>query len=238
MVDQLVVPDTAVKYILFQRTQYLRLPQTRLYRRIERVVPFSIYNHAVAIEAAFSGTRIKALYREDMRREYLSIRPFLPHKCSSVLDIGCGVAGIDFFIYQHYRETPVQLYLLDKTRVESYVYYLFEEKAAFYNSLDVAKTLLTDSGVDSNSIHLIEASDNNGIGIKHQVSVVVSLLSWGFHYPVATYLDRVYDILTDDGVLILDVRKGTVGREAIGKRFHDTTTIMEAEKFLRIAAKK
>jgi SAM-dependent methyltransferase len=232
------IPGSAVKYILFQRTAYLRLPNTRVYRALSKILPFGIYNPTVAIESVLSRARVKSLYQDDMRREYSSIEPFLPRKCTGVLDIGCGVGGLAFFLYQHYHADPVQLYLLDKTCLASHVYYLFAQKAAFYNSLDVAKVLLTGSGVEPASIHLIEASDNNDIGVMCKVELVLSLISWGFHYPIATYLDRVYDMLAEEGVVILDVRKNTDGMETLRKRFRDIRVILEREKYTRVVAKK
>ena len=202
------------------------------------MLPFSIYNQAVIIESIFSKSRIKALYEDDMRKEYLSIRDFLPENCSAILDIGCGVAGIDYFLYQHYDDNELQLYLLDKTHIEQNVYYMFEPKGAFYNSLDVAKAVLTDSGIAANSIHLKEATNNNDIKIERKVDLVISLLSWGFHYPVETYLERVHGILTDDGVVILDVRKGTNGIDVLRNTFKQVDVVLESKKHYRVAVEK
>jgi SAM-dependent methyltransferase len=146
---------------------------------LSKVLPFPIYNRAVAIEAMFSKARVKALYREEMYREYMSIKPYLPQTCFRVLDIGCGVAGLDFFIHQHYRTNPVELHLLDKSQVEPHVYYMFERKGAFYNSLAVAKSVLTGSGIDGKCVHLIEATDDE-VKLPQEMDLVMSLLSWGF----------------------------------------------------------
>jgi len=93
VVIEMKVPDRAVKYILFQRTSYLRFPNTLVYRVWKWFFPFSIYNQLVAIEARIDTVRIKTLYEDEMRNEYLSITNFLPKTCCSILDIGCGVAG-------------------------------------------------------------------------------------------------------------------------------------------------
>lgn len=39
------------------------------------------------------------------------------------------------------------------------------------------------------------------------LDLVISLVSWGFHFPVSTYLDQVHDLLREGGRLILDLRK-------------------------------
>ncbi len=127
MLDQFVIPDRAVPYILFQRTAYLRLPVTFLYRYLFKFLPFPtpLYNLAVALEAGFQPERVKALYAKDMLQEYGTVKQLLPDRCPALLDIGCGVARIDVLLYRHYAQQSVELYLLDKSQVAQNVYYLF-----------------------------------------------------------------------------------------------------------------
>ena len=76
------------------------------------------------------------MYLSDMETEYSSIQNFSPKECSSILDIGCGVAGIDIFLNQHYLHQKVDFFLLDKTQIYRNVYCMFEENGVFYNSLN------------------------------------------------------------------------------------------------------
>jgi hypothetical protein len=96
----MTVPNEALKYILFQRTACQRLKKTFPYRLLKKILPFSIYNQIVATEAKIDSERIKVSYEGEIRKEYLCIKDFLPETCSSILDIGCGVAGIDVFSLQ------------------------------------------------------------------------------------------------------------------------------------------
>jgi SAM-dependent methyltransferase len=206
---------------------------------LSRLIPIQLYNYAVSLEATISKTRVKACYLSDMKEEFGSIKAFLPQKCRSLLDIGCGIGGIDLFLYRHYKYSdPMQVYLLDKTRIEPQVYYLFEPKGAFYNSLEIAKEMLVGNGVDSQHIHLIEANDNNTIDVVQSFELVISLISWGFHYPVSTYLHHVYQALADEGVLILDVRKGTSGEAELRDKFSNIKVAVEREKYKRLVAIK
>jgi hypothetical protein len=43
--------------------------------------------------------------------------------------------------------------------------------------------------------------------------IIISTYSWGFHYPVDTYLDEVASKLAPSGVLILDIRHNTPGED-------------------------
>ena len=204
--NQLSIPDAAVRYILFQRTGYSVTPITLLYRHVLNHLPFPlpVYNLIVPVEAKLRSSSIKGLYARDMAREYTSIAPFLPTRCSAILDVGCGVAGIDVFLHRHYvrrghPEPDPDFYLLDKSRTEASVYYMFERRAAFYNSLAVARSLLVANGIPSRRVHLLEVTSRSEIAVQATFDLVVSLISWGFHYPVDTYADRVRDLLTDGG---------------------------------------
>ena len=240
--DDLQISDAAIPYILFQRTAYLRLPNTFLYRVANKLIgdKFPLYNRVVDIEARRDPARVRKLYREDMGRELDSFRAHLPPQCDALLDIGCGIAGIDVMLHRHYQtqsQTP-QIYLLDKSRVEDEVFYMYKSKGAFYNSLEEAKKTLVANGVEAARVHPIEANDRNEIPIEQPLDLILSLISWGFHYPVSVYVDPVHRLLSERGVLILDVRKDTDGLEILRDRFASVEIVTEAERHLRIAARK
>jgi len=236
--SQVTVPNEALKYILLQRTAYQHFTKTFACRALSRVFPSLADRCAVAMEARLKPARIRALYEDDMEKEYLSIRDHLPAACASILDIGCGVAGIDVFLARHYLNAPPVFYLLDKTRMERSVFYGFKPRGAFYNSLDVAKSLLVRNGVPEKNIHLAPATDDNDIAVSRPVDLIISLISWGFHYPVETYLDKAHAVLADKGSLILDVRTGTNGIEALKSKFVEVQIVCAGKNYQRVLASK
>lgn len=236
MSTQIHLPDQAIEYILFQRTEYQRLARSKLLRAMEKISRFSVYNRMVKLEASLRTRRIRSLFNRDMRGEYESFRAHLPEKCGAVLDIGCGVAGIDVLIQEHYRPDDLEIHLLDKTQTDERVFYGFESTAAFYNSLEVARNLLVSNGIPEERIHAIEAGADHRIGIEGEVDLVISLFSWGFHYPVSTYLERVREILAPGGSLIADLRQKTRGRELLEGAFGPLTIVQETPKRVRIVA--
>jgi SAM-dependent methyltransferase len=242
MPPPLRVPNAALKYILLQRTAYLRLPVARidtlLQRMFRRPLTTPLYNLATAVESRWGRARTRELYARDMEREYQSIRWVLPQSCAQVLDIGCGVAGIDVLIQHHYAGRAPDFYLLDKSKVEESVFYSYQPRGAFYNSLEVARALLTQNGIAPERVHLLEATTEGDIRIPGPVDLILSLLSWGFHYPVSTYLARAHDLLSEDGVLVLDVRKGTGGVEVLKQAFVGVEVLLSTPKYDRVAAKK
>ena len=86
MVRRYEIPDSAIRYILFQRTHYLSITGTRLFRALRKLVPSLSYNRLVGLETRLRGKEVKAMYLADMDSEYLSIKDFLPSNCSTILD--------------------------------------------------------------------------------------------------------------------------------------------------------
>jgi len=238
MEKNIFVPDEAVKYILFQRTAYLIYQNNIYLNSLVIRMPFFSYNRMVALEAFLFKKRIKRLFNKDIFDEYERIKNYLPKRAFSILDIGCGVAGIDVLLYRHYQDKNLDIYLLDKTEVEDKVYYGLERKAAFYNSLEIAKNILALNGVKESNIYSQEVKSGYKINFPVKFDLVISLISWGFHYPVDTYLDQVYNLLNPGGTLIMDVRKGSGGEKLIKDKFGNAETIYEAQKHIRVIVRK
>jgi SAM-dependent methyltransferase len=130
-------------------------------------------------------------------------------KVGVIVDIGCGLAGYDAFLVEHYQSSLHRLVLFDRTRVapESRTGYGSVESFAFYNSLEAAKALLVENGVKSSIIDVMNASATNLRRLRgSSVDLVVSYLSYGFHYPLDTYLDGVGHILRPGGYLVTTLR--------------------------------
>lgn len=230
------IADNSLKYILFQRTDYLENHKLRnLLRQIGRIR--FLHKLTVHFEAVCLRNVVKQAFSEDITQEYNKIKPYLPPSATSILDIGCGVAGIDIFVSRHY-ENKADIVLLDKSIIDKKLYYGYEAKGCFYNSLLVAKNLLVDNGVDPKKIHLLEPTGDNKIEWEGTFDIIISLLSWGFHYPVSTYLNQVYENLSRKGIAILDVRKNTGGKEEIEYKFGNSQVICSGLKFIRILAQK
>lgn len=233
----LQVPHNALRYILFQRTDYQLISKSSFLMKAAKIFPFFSYERMVTIESILFESRIKRLYAADMNKEYLIIKSYLPEHVSSVLDIGCGIGGIDALLAAHYDFRNIYFYLHDKTKVDRNIHYGYEKTGSFYNSLLVAKDLLVMNGVSEDFIILSEANGGE-ILAQNKIDLIISLISWGFHYPIHVYLDRVHELLSQRGVLIVDVRKGTEGEKEIEKIFMETLVIFEAERFIRIVARK
>ncbi len=246
---QVLVPKEATKYVIFQRTQYLFFRRNSIVQKIVKLLPkriaysleslFSNFNLIVSIEAFFTHKTVEKMLSNEMNAEYESMKNYLPKNVHSILDIGCGVGGIDVLLFKHYQNLNPKIYLLDKTEMPSKVYYSFKPKGCYYNSLPLSRKLLEQNKVPKDKIFTEEARDNH-IDFDAKFDLVISLISWGFHYPVSTYLDQVYDKLNAGGALIIDVRKvhGSNGLNEIKQKFGNYKIIYESSKNTRIVAMK
>lgn len=238
----------AAKFVLFQRTEYLFFRRNVTVQKFVHMLPrrlsyaleslFSNFDAVVSLEARVARKKIGELFALEMEKEYKEMQAFLPEKAKAILDIGCGIGGINVFLRRHYETQNSSFYLLDKTEMPKRVYYGHREKASFYNSLSDAKGFLRENGVPEEQIFTQEATDDNRIEFTGPFDLVVSLISWGFHYPVAVYLDQVYAKLAPGGVLVMDVRKAHGGIEEVQKKFGAVAIIHDASKHVRLVARK
>jgi len=174
-------------------------------------------------------------YDTDMQKEFNDIKEYLPNKCDNILDIGCGLCGMDVLLAMYYNN-DVTLNLVDKDVIEDIIYYGYKEKTSFYNSFTIAEKILRSNKI--NKFRFINANCGSAlVGLEKQ-DLIISLLSCGYHYPVETYIEKINELLTDDGVLIIDIRENTKGIETVKKYLPNIQIISTYNKSTRIQAKR
>lgn len=163
----------------------------------------------------------------------------LPLDASLILDIGCGAAGIDILLYRHYaRHNPPQIYLADLSETSPVIRYDFSSSPAIYNSLEVARSLLSMNGIPMGLIHIISPQQLALLDIAGKFNLVISTIAWGFHFPVPTYLDTVYRPLAHSGRLIMDIRSGTDGIDHLRTTFRSVDILSQNETKSRVVTIK
>ena len=114
-----------------------------------------------------------------------------------VLDIGCGLGHQTYHIYQ--LKPQCMYILLDLDKVDLTNKKNYSSQGYPHNSLDLTKQFVhtkMNSSVIVQDVSLYEWN------IK--VDVVISTLSWGWHYPIDTYLDKV--LVNNPKHIIFDTR--------------------------------
>lgn len=153
--------------------------------------------------------------------DFRAIEPWLPRVCASTLDLGCGVGGLSVLLWQEYGPN-VKINLLDVDHVQPLVVYGHQQRPEAYNSMAAALDLLAVNGVPRGRVDAMLADERFIIPLPDaSVGLVVSLLAWGYHWPVASYLPEVRRVLEPGGRVIFDLRRGQPlpgGLRVVGKR--------------------
>lgn len=208
------LPRSALRYALLQRPMLQRF--TGLSRRLG--IPPSLL---LLANTAFRRRTVTSDYSRMIRADFEMIRPHLPPTASRILDIGCGIAGLDVFLFRHYRHNPgLKITLLDHTDPHTIPRYGFVQRMEFYNVLEVSSAVMRRNGVPAGVFQTLDAAAE-GTFPEGPLDLVVSLASWGFHYPLSTYLEQVYRALAPGGRLILDVRRDQGQEQELASRFAD-----------------
>ena len=141
-------------------------------------------------------------YAAAITRDFATLRPWLPQRATATLDIGCGLAGLDVLLARHYPQATINL--LDGTGwAKRRVGYARTSRP--WNSMELALELLRLNGV-TDAVAWPVAPD-----LTIPCDLIVSLFSWGFHYPAPTYADLACRSLRTQGRVILDIRNGRPG---------------------------
>jgi hypothetical protein len=129
-------------------------------------------------------------YQESCLQDYTMIYKYLPEKVGSIIDIGCGMAGIDVFLKRRYPDA--ELYLLDGDGDEFACGWNDTMKP--FSSREAAEELLGLNGIKVTGWLPVNTKK------KLKADLIISLLSYGFHYPISAY--------DCEGTMLCDLRTG------------------------------
>ena len=156
-----------------------------------------------------AALRFKEIFKayEENNKEISRLleKSIINHKVSSVLDIGCGIAG---YHSRWMKNLKGELFLFDKSTFNiSSLHYGMGATERYYNSLSLAKNFLARQGIESNRIHTIEVGSKKFSDRKYDL--IVSFISLGFHYHIDTYWMEIIDSIADEGLVIIDIRNNS-----------------------------
>jgi len=157
-----------------------------------------------------------------------------PENTRSILDIGCGLGLVDLVLYRRINPSP-DVYLLDKNNEHkslSPVRGGYNQRFIFTADLDLTRDIFAQNGTATEQVHYID-TENNAIASLPKIDLILSITSWGFHYPIETYWEGVREIVHDKSVLFIDLRKETSGFDFLKDRFSHNCILDETETLIR-----
>jgi hypothetical protein len=138
---------------------------------------------------------LEEAYMRDMALLYDNIAPHLPDEASTVMDVGCGLGGINVLTAARYPTATFMLLDKDGSKGSKIGWHHSADVFGCYNHMEDTVAFLRGRGV-KNVLHPCD-----GVSGSVTVDVVYSFLSWGFHYPLSTYRIKAK-------TLIVDLRRG------------------------------
>lgn len=171
---------------------------------------------------------IVAEYGQTLLRTYESFAHLLPERAERIMDIGCGMAGIDVYLHRHYPEA--EIVLVDKQGTAPRInsgYNKHKDRFAHYHDFDGALELLRQNGVNMDRIKTHDVTQQRIP--EDEFDVVISLLSWGFHYPIHDYAPNI----KPGGVIIADCRVGSPAQDEL-TAFGTCAVVHQSSKYRRV----
>lgn len=180
------------------------------------------------------GTELAYRAAASVFAEYQDMRPILADTAGPVADIGCGYALFDLFLAQ---DTNAHLLLIDLEDNE-HRHFGFSRVGSAYSDLEAARRLLEANGVAPGAITTLNPRDAKPESAG-PVSVAVSFLSCGFHYPVDSYLPFFEQCVEPGGRIVLDIRKATAADQTAKlEKLGRVETVSTGERVRRVLVTK
>ena len=165
-----------------------------------------------------------AEFKESKITSFNLLNSFLTKPPQNILDIGCGLA-YESEMFQHTYNS--NLYLLDGDFESSIANsrdrkYGPADNMAFYTKIDSLKNNFDERKLKYNFVD----ANNIQLSADLKFDLVYSNVSYGYHYPLSTYLELLKAHTTKESVLIFDINSGRVAEQ-----IKDTFNIVESKPY-------
>lgn len=121
-----------------------------------------------------------------------------------VLDVGCGNSIFDIILYKFFQSKNInnaRFMLVDGNEVNDNSNTMYSLDHAPYNNWDQVYRCINLNGCTQS--HFINVDYKQPVWSQIPVNLVISCASWGWHYPLSKYVDKVNDMLANNGLLFL-----------------------------------
>lgn len=172
------------------------------------------FNIIFLVIRSFNHKKIFLSYESDVIPESnlldtLILKEF-PNKDLNILDIGCGISGYHTK-YARHIEQRVNLYLMDNSEFNlKALSYGHGNPNRYYNSLFLAKRFLLNIKNNKIVINTIEIKKEFPEKLPNHLDLIVSFISWGFHYSIQEYWGVIMQRMRlKTSIIVVDIRKNS-----------------------------
>ena len=178
-----------------------------------------LFPQRTRLETEYALTRestqedVDAAISKMIQKDYLMVNDYLPIKCESILDIGCGLALSDVALYNHYKNNynnKPNIFLLDKNEFDTTKISGFNKEYKGYNSMDAAHDILTTNGVDSDKINLYE-TDNFDELYDKKYDIIITNPPYKDYFTdkkniMIEAMDKCFEVANEKVILLIGSR--------------------------------
>ena len=224
------------KILLLQRNEY----QSNFSKYFRKILGREIHTRILIDYLNNNIDEINKKFYQDIQNEFLEFKKLLPNNVKNVLDIGCGIGAINIFLNNYYKKEKPNFHLLDKNYVSNKIIYGFNKKnTEGYNNLLITKNFLKANNLIEENIYTYDVEKHELKKIKYDL--VISLVSWGYHYPLENYINYLKENSDEKTIFIFDIAEEFISINHVKKYFHEIKIVnkyLKKHRQIRLACKK
>ena len=228
--------------ILLQRTG-IQKSNSLIYEKFNRVTKnkFSVINilfQSIWYNKIFYDYEIATVDESDLLCK-LILEEF-SQKDLIILDIGVGIGGYHKkWIREHKNNST--LYIMDNSKFNiRALSYGHGSSDRYYNSLFLTKKFLNIADNPKVKIESIEIKEEYPGKIPIHLDLIVSFISWGFHYSLEEYWDTITQRMSlNTSILLIDLRQNSHSSNFLKKQNNFTVEVLSSDsKSNRVLVRK
>jgi len=172
---------------------------------------FNIINilfHALSSKKVFYAYKIETASESNLL--YKLIIEEFPEQDLTILDVGVGIGGYHKkWIREHSNSST--LYLMDNSEFNSRaLLYGHGDSDRYYNSLFLTRNFLNIHDSSKVKVKSIEIKKEYPGKLPNHLDLIISFISWGFHYSLEDYWITITQRMSlFTSIILIDIRKNS-----------------------------
>jgi hypothetical protein len=176
--------------------------------------PQPVLDHLNAIAPTWAQTLIDRAWMAYITMEKALNHAVERNEVKTLLDIGADAGMIDILLGATSQFPQLtDIYLLDGDGTSTRLTEKYSAEQVAWNNVHMGVELVKANVSSTIAVHAVKPDPS--LILPQAMDVIISLKSWGHHYPVEVYLEFVKHNLAATGVVLLDIRENTNGRQVL-----------------------